>query len=184
MNKDQSACSGVAAEPWSSRQTCFSGGHNMDGADALQAPDALELAISHAFWEARDLLNRDGALMPFTVLCTAGGMEVADHPAATSDEVYEAVKNLLARVDPDAYVLCYDGTLNADGCTTDAVVCEAARRTDAEAHLLALPYTIGDNGYTFENACVTVGTTRQLQWRPASPASTFGVLSAAALLIA
>ena len=119
---------------------------------ALEDAGALEMAVRHAFWEACELLRRDGALMPFTVVCTPSGMEMADRPAASSDEVYEGVKTLLARVAPEAYVLCYDGSIDVDGRHTDAVVCEAARRGDSEASLLALPYTIGENGYVFDDA--------------------------------
>ncbi len=150
---------------------------------ALEDAGALEMAVRHAFWEACELLRRDGALMPFTVVCTSSGMEMADHPAASSDEVYEGVKTLLARVAPEAYVLCYDGSIDVDGRHTDAVVCEAARRGDSEASLLALPYTIGENGYVFDDAYACVGVTSQLQRRAMSPNARLGAFSGTLLFV-
>lgn len=128
----------------------------------LHLTDNLRRAIEHAFAEARTCLAEDGALLPFTIICTSDGFDVADHPGDEPDAVYDSVKTLLAQEMPEAYVFAYDGFVETDAGRGDAILCEAARRGEMEAYLLALPYQAGEEGYEFAPAFLSAGTARPL----------------------
>lgn len=116
------------------------------GTVELELTDSLWTALNHAFEDAQACLTRGGGMMPFTVICTSDGFEVADHPGEDVEETYNSVKTLLARELPEAYVFSYDGYLDLDEGRRDAVICEVARRGDAAASMLALPYTRDPEG--------------------------------------
>ena len=69
---------------------------------------------------------------------------------------------LLAMDMPEGYVLCYDGFVEMDEGTVDAVIVEAADRGVPAADCLALLYTEQDGIYTFENDYGYAGNVAQL----------------------
>ena len=116
----------------------------------LMLTEPLRIAIDHAFREAQTCLREDGSLVPFTIICTSDGYDIADHPGASTDEIYESVRTLMAREIPPAYAFVYDGFVDTDEGRRDALICEAAKRGDATAYLLAQLYTAGEDGFTLE----------------------------------
>lgn len=136
----------------------------------LKLTDNLRRAIEHAFDEARESIQDDGAMLPFTIMCTSDGFDVADHPGDSAQAVYESVKTLLAREMPEAYAFAYDGYVETDEGRSDAILCEAAMRGDAEAYLLALPYGRDEQGsFEFAPAFLSAGNARQLYPRGTKP---------------
>lgn len=135
----------------------------------LMLTEPLRIAIDHAFREAQTCLREDGSLVPFTIICTSDGYDIADHPGTSTDEIYESVCTLMAREIPPAYAFVYDGFVDTDEGRRDALICEAAKRGDATAYLLAQLYTAGEDGLAFDDAYVSVGTARQLYPRGTKP---------------
>ena len=140
-------------------------------ADTKASGDTVELkltgnlrrAIEHAFDEARESIQEEGGMLPFTIMCTSDGFDVADHPGDSAQGVYESVKTLLAQEMPEAYAFTYDGYVETDDGRGDAILCEAAKRGDMEAYLLALPYSCAPDGtYAFAPAFLSAGTARPL----------------------
>lgn len=128
----------------------------------LMLTKSLRVAIDHAFREGRTCLAEDGALVPFTIICTSDGYDIADHPGTSASDIYESVKTLIAREMPEAYTFVYDGFVDTDEGRRDALICEAAKRGDATAYLLAQLYRTGEDSIAFDEAYVSVGTARQL----------------------
>ena len=129
----------------------------------LKLTENLRRAIEHAFDEARESMREEGGMMPFTIMCTSDGFDVADHPGSSTQEIYESVKTLLAQEMPEAYAFTYDGYVETDDGRRDAILCEAAKRGDMEAYLLALPYGCSIDGvYSFAPAFLSAGTARPL----------------------
>ena len=129
----------------------------------LKLTDNQRRAIEHAFEEARESIQDEGGMLPFTIMCTADGFDVADHPGNSTQEIYESVKTLLAQEMPEAYAFAYDGFVETDAGRSDAILCEAARRGDMEAYLLAMPYTRDAGGaFSFAPSFLSAGTARPL----------------------
>ena len=129
----------------------------------LKLTENLRHAIEHAFEEAEASIREEGGMLPFTIMCTSDGFDVADHPGNSTQEIYESVKALLAREMPEAYAFAYDGYVETDAGRGDAILCEAAKRGDMEAYLLAVPYERDDEGgFTFASTFLSAGTARPL----------------------
>ena len=129
----------------------------------LKLTDNQRRAIEHAFEEARESISEESGMLPFTIMCTSDGFDVADHPGDSSQEVYESVKTLLAQEMPEAYAFAYDGYVETDAGRSDAILCESARRGDMEAYLLALPYVQDEEGaFSFAPSFLSAGSARPL----------------------
>lgn len=129
---------------------------------SLALTDNVMKAVDYAFTEAQDYLTSGVGLAPFTVTVVDEGLEVNDQSAETSDDVYDAVRMLLAEDMPEGYALCYDGYVEGDDGRQDAIVVEAANRGDISACALAMTYTLDDDGYTFDANYGFAGTMPQL----------------------
>lgn len=133
-----------------------------DAAVELLLTDNQRTALEHAFADSRSCLMHDGAMVPFTIMCTSDGFEVTGHPGADSQDVYESVRTLLAREIPEAYVLAYDGYVDLATGREDAIVCEVARRGEDAAALLVQPYERGKGAYAFAPTFYAVGQASHL----------------------
>lgn len=144
----------------------------------LQIGDNVLKAMDYAFDEAQErLVSLGESFDPFTVTVVDEGLEVNDHPAETPSAVRDSVKILLAQDMPEGYALCYDGFVETDEGTLDAIVVEVATRGAASADTLALIYTSEDGTYTFETDYAYVGPAAQLY-----PAGTKPIVSGLASL--
>ena len=149
---DAAVCAGAATDTASAA----------DAAVELMLTDNQRTALEHAFADSRSCLMHDGAMVPFTILCTSDGFEVAGHPGEDPRDVYESVRTLLAREIPEAYVLAYDGYVDLATGREDAIVCETARRGEVAAALLAQPYERGEGAYAFAPTFYSVGQASHL----------------------
>lgn len=135
----------------------------------LMLTDSMRTAVEHAFADARECLERDGGMVPFSIICTSDGFVVTDHPGDSVDEVYNSVKTLLAQELPEAYVFGYDGFVELDTGREEAIICEVARRGDALAEILAqVYYTVGGT-YEFAADLASAGKAKPLYPRGTKP---------------
>lgn len=132
------------------------------GSFELMLTDSMRVALDHAFADARECLEADGVMVPFSVLCTSDGFDVSEHPGETVDDVYASMKSLVAREMPEAYVFSYDGFVEVVGGREEAIICEVARRGDEQATILAQTYTVSDGSYEFAPSFAYAGETPQL----------------------
>lgn len=139
-----------------------------DEGDAVQ--QVLDTAVSFAFHEGRERVCAGGTV-PFSILCTASGFDVAEHAGADAGAVYDAVRSRIVHEDAAAYVLAYDGFIETACGSERALVCEVARKGDAVARLLAMPYGLGASGYRFAPAPAAAGEVPHLYASRCSPGS-------------
>ena len=65
--------------------------------------DSQRTALDHALADARECLERDGGMCPFSVLCTSDGFVVTDHPGEGVDDIYNSVRALVYEVEDGVY---------------------------------------------------------------------------------
>lgn len=129
----------------------------------LTVTDNVRRAMDYAFDEAQEWLKSEGGFLPFTVTVVDEGLEVNEHPGDSPEEVRESVKILLAQDMPEGYALCYDGYVETDDGTLDALMVEVADRGSARADVLAMLYSQEEDGsYTFEPSYAYAGAQDQL----------------------
>lgn len=144
----------------------------------LNLSDNVQRAMDYAFDEAQQYLSGQGGFQPFTVTVVDEGLEVNAHDGDSPDAIRESVKGLLAVDMPEGYALAYDGYIDTDDGTLDAIIVEVAARGATKADALAMIYTREDDGtYTFEPTYGYIGTEAQLY-----PAGTKPIVSGLAVL--
>ena len=129
----------------------------------LKMSENVRYAMETAFEEAKERLSSgQGGIDPFTVTAVDDGYEFNDIISDTPEGVRESVKMLLAQDMPEGYALCYDGYVETDEGTLDAVIVEVAERGQDYADCLALLYTLDNGEYTFEADYYYTGPMQQL----------------------
>lgn len=124
--------------------------------DAPQTADAVELdetddldkIVLYALNEAAEKLEQTGELEPFTVILHGENLYVETHPGENTQECYDsamAAVRMLAHV-LDAYVFVYDGYIDSEEGTLDAVIVERGQVGEEAAEAFALLYTIDEEG--------------------------------------
>ena len=143
----------------------------------LKMNENVRYAMETAFEEAKSRLSSgQGYLNPFTVTAVDDGYEFNDHEGDTPEAVRESVRMLLAADLPEGYAFCYDGFVETDDGTLDAIIVETAGRGADFADALALLYTVDGGVYTFEADYYYAGPVTQLY-----PAGTKPIVSGLAV---
>ena len=125
--------------------------------------EQLRVAVDYALLEASEGLAAGCGLVPFTVTRIAGCYDVTDHPVGSAEAVYASVRSLVSRDAPDLYAFVYDGSLETGGAGSGrALICEAAEREDARAHLIALRYRPDGGSVRFADRPISVGWAESL----------------------
>lgn len=144
----------------------------------LQVSENVQKAVDYAFDEARQRMSTsEEPLVPFSVMVIDEGLEVNEHPGASEQEVHDSARYLFAQEMPEGYVLCYDGYVETDDGTKDAVIAEVADRGAVTADALAMLYVHDGDTYVFEPDYGYAGLTPQLY-----PAGTKPIVSGLAAL--
>jgi hypothetical protein len=112
----------------------------------LDAARPLDKIVFFAFDEARQKLEQGAYVEPFTVVLANDGLFIEGHPGDDVEECYESARRSLSDKDliAEAYVFCYDGYVETDSDTRDAIIVERASRDDAAGEAFALLYAVQD----------------------------------------
>ena len=113
--------------------------------------EALDQAVIYAFNEATQILEQGGpeALTPFSVMVEGDELYVENHPGEDARECFESAQRSIysMQLKIDSYAFCYDGYVELDDETKDAIIVEAAKVGDESAHAYARLYTrVEDDG--------------------------------------
>lgn len=112
--------------------------------------EALDQAVIYAFNEATQILEQGGpeALTPFSVMVEGDELYVENHPGEDARECFESAQRSIyaMQLKIDSYAFCYDGYVELDDETKDAIIVEAAKVGDESAHAYARLYTLVDDG--------------------------------------
>lgn len=128
----------------------------------LNEENALDKIVLFALDEAMVKLEQDGELEPFTIVLHDDNLHIETHPGEDAIECFNAAAmavQLLAHV-MDAYVFAYDGYINTDSGTRDAIIAERGIPDDEAAEAFAILYTLdeeGDGSITFEEGIYDLG---------------------------
>jgi len=133
-----------------------------DTEDVLDAQEPLDKVVFFALDEARQKLEQGGEVEPFTVIVSGDNLFIESHPGDDIVECFNSARKTLFDMEllADAYVFCYDGYVQLDGDTRDALIAERAVKTDEVGEAFALLYTIdeeGDGSIEFEDSLYHLG---------------------------
>jgi hypothetical protein len=124
----------------------------------------LERTVLYAFDQGAEILEQRGELEPFTILIEGEELYIEEHPAESEEESYASARRTVYQMERlcDAYVLCYDGYVNLEEGTSDALVIEYAHREDAQAQTIIRLYHRHGEDYHFGDELYQVGEAESL----------------------
>ena len=123
--------------------------------DMLGVPkinETLEILLLQTIDEAQNLLEQDTEVTPFTALIMGDQVFEETHPGNTDESFASAQRVVEGAKGAAAYAFCYDGYIETDAGTKDAIIAEGGVPGEAEGVALGLIYAIDEEGtYTFED---------------------------------
>ena len=137
----------------------------------LDEAQPLDKIVLFALDEAMEKLGQSGELEPFTVILHGENLHIETHPG---EDVLECFNAASAAVQQLAHVLkgyafAYDGYLNTDEGSRDAIIAERGIPGEETAQAFAILYTLdesGDGTLSFEEGIYSLGEAPSLLVRP------------------
>ncbi|MDR3036800.1 MAG: hypothetical protein LBU31_00080, partial [Coriobacteriales bacterium] len=99
-------------------------GEDVIAQGVLSSEQILERTVLYALDQGVEMLEQNGGFEPFTVLISGEELYIEDQPGETEEESYESARRTLYQMERmcNAYVFCYDGYVDLEDGTSDAVV--------------------------------------------------------------
>lgn len=125
----------------------------------LNSEDLLEKVILYAFDQAQQKLEQGGFVEPFTILVEGDNLKIENHTGEDAAECFESARLSIYAMDKliSAYVFCYDGYVELEDETRDALIVEYANKGDEPGEALALLYTEDGDTLVFDDNLYNLG---------------------------
>ena len=122
-------------------------------------PEIVEKVILFALEEGKEKLNQGNDLVPFTSLVVRDNLFIETHPGDEPEQCFaEARHTVEGARGADAYAFCYDGYIEIDDGTKDAIIAEGGLPGEDVAYAVGCLYEADDDGaITFESAPAYIG---------------------------
>ena len=90
-----------------------------------EIPERLQAVLIASLKEARERLEKGESVVPFTALAVKENLFLESHPADDTQQCFNLARHTVQNVrGADAYALCYDGYVETDDGTKDALIAE------------------------------------------------------------
>lgn len=124
-----------------------------------EIPELVEKVLLFALDEAKERIGQDGELVPFTALVVKENLFMETHPGDDADACFASARHTVEGArGADAYAFCYDGYVELDEGTHDALIAEGGEPGEPEGFAVGYLYTVKDDGsYAFEEEAAYIG---------------------------
>lgn len=124
-----------------------------------EIPEILEKVMLFALDEAKEKIMQGAEVIPFTALVVKENLFIENHPGETADECFNYARHTVENArGADAYALCYDGYIEVDDETKDALISEGGIPGEAEGIAIGYLYARGSDGeLLFESEPAYIG---------------------------
>ncbi len=124
-----------------------------------EIPDLLERVLVYVLSEARGKLEAGEEVAPFTALAIKDKLFIETHPADQVEDCFKLAEHTVKNArGAEAYGFCYDGFIELDDQTVDALIAEGGVPGDSDGFAVAFVYTASEDGsITFEDTPTYVG---------------------------
>jgi hypothetical protein len=127
-------------------------------AEAQDIPEVLERVMLYALKEAKNKLLKGDDVIPFTVIVVKENLFLENHPGDSVEECFADAEHTVKGVrGADAYTFCYDGYVETDAGTRDALIAEGGLPGEEEGIAICYPYTAEEGAFMVEEEPVYVG---------------------------
>ena len=124
-----------------------------------EIPEVLEKVLLFSLDEAKDKLTQSHEVVPFTALVVKDNLFIESHPGETVDACFNAARHTVQHAQgAQAYAPCYDGYVEIDEGTKDALIAEGGIPGADGGYAVGYLYEQSEDGeVTFEEEPAYIG---------------------------
>lgn len=126
--------------------------------EAPEIPELLERVLLFVLEEAKGKIDQGQDLIPFTALVVKENIFFENHPGNSADECFDAAAHTVEGArGAGAYAFCYDGFIETDNGTKDALIAEGGVPGEEDGIAIGYLYTTENGAYVFQEEPVYIG---------------------------
>ena len=111
-----------------------------------EIPEILEKVLLFALDEAKEKMSQGADVVPFTTLVVKENLFIESHPGDSAEECFAFARHTVEGArGAEAYGFCYDGYVETDAGTQDAIIAEGGVPGDDEGYAIGYVYNIVDD---------------------------------------
>lgn len=123
-----------------------------------EIPEILEKVLLFVLDEAKEKMEQGADVIPFTALVVKDNLFIENHPGDSADECFEGARNTVQGArGASAYAFCYDGYIETDAGTKDALIAEGGIPGEDEGMAIGFLYSLKGEKPTFEEGPAYIG---------------------------
>ena len=124
-----------------------------------EIPELVEKMCLFALDEAREKMEKNGEVVPFTTLVVKDNLFLESHPGEDPEQCFAVARHTVQGArGAEGYAFCYDGYVDADVGMLDALIAEGGLPGENEAYAIGYLYEVDDEGtLTFQDDPVYIG---------------------------
>lgn len=131
---------------------------NGEELEVPEIPEILEKVIIFSLEETKEKMLKGEEPTPFTALVVKENLFLENHPGESAEECFAFAKHTVEGArGADAYAFCYDGYLETDSGSKDALIAEGGIPGEDEGIAVAYLYAEADESFEFESEPVYIG---------------------------
>lgn len=133
---------------------------NDDAQNVPEIPELLERVLLFALDEGKQRMLAGEDVIPFTALVVKDNVFIETHPGNDPEECFNYARHTVQGArGSDAYAFCYDGYVDTDAGTQDALIAEGGVPGADEGYAVSFLYELKDGeAPEFESEPVYVGS--------------------------
>ena len=106
-------------------------------------PASVQTVIGHSLDKAKETLETEKGLIPFTAVLVGDQVILEQHPSDTPQECMARAKHAVEGMrGAKAYAFCYDGYVDTNQGTKDALIAEGGKPGSSDGYAIAYLYEI------------------------------------------
>lgn len=124
-----------------------------------EIPEILEKVLLFSLEEAKEKLEAGDDVIPFTALVVKENLFIENHPGESAEECFNFARHTVEHArGAEAYALCYDGYIEVDDGTKDALIAEGGVPGEDAGYAVGYLYEADEEGnVTFEAEPAYIG---------------------------
>ena len=121
-----------------------------------EIPEVLQHVLLAALNDAKEKLEDNKEVVPFTALAVKKNLFIETHPGESTEECFSfARQTVQSAAGADGYALCYDGYIDTDDGEMDALIAEGGVPGEDQGYAIAYLYEMPEDEGSDEAPHVT-----------------------------
>ncbi|MEG0071153.1 MAG: hypothetical protein RR955_05510 [Raoultibacter sp.] len=129
-----------------------------ESTEVPEIDETLEKVLLYVLEEARSKMEAGDEVVPFTALVVKDNLFIESHPGESAEECFAFARHTVeGAAGAHAYAFCYDGYIETDDGTKDAIIAEGGLAGEEDGVAIGYLYAMEGEEPVFETEPAYVG---------------------------